>query len=287
MHHLTAVRPRRTLLTLAVLAVAALPGGPVSAASPAASPAASAATDTGAVILQMDVSPGFVPQTVRQLATPTFTLYADGTAIYRPATGGTYDAPPPLKQAQLTPAQIDELLAYAAGPGGLAAADEVYDNRFVTDQPTTTFSIVSPDLTKMVSVYALGFPPPTPGPDDEELAALTALAATLSDFDAQVAAGHAQADGLYEPTQYLATVTLMSSSDTSTVTPWQVADIDLPTPEEGSQAILILTADQVAQVTTVPSGGVSLNVETAGGAHVNVTIRPMLPDDEPGTVTQS
>jgi hypothetical protein len=286
MHHLTAVRPRRTLLTLAVLAVAALPGGPVSAASPATSPAASTATDTATVILQMDVSPGFVPQTVRQLSMPTFTLYADGTAIYRPATGGTYDAPPPLKQAQLTPAQIDELLAYAAGPGGLAAADEVYDDRFVTDQATTTFSIVSPDLTKTVSVYALGFPAPTAGPNDAELAALTALGATLSDFDAQVAAGHAQADGLYQPTQYLATATLMSADDTSTVTPWP-AGVDLPVPAEGSQTTHILTADQVAQVTTVPSGGVSLNVETPGGARVNVTIRPMLPDDEPVTVAQS
>ena len=233
MYHFTVVRPRRTLLTLAVLAVAALPGGPVGAASPDASPSASATAHTGAVILQMDVCCGFVTQTVRQLSMPTFTLYADGTAIYRPATGGTYDAPPPLRQARLTPAQLDELLAYAAGPGGLAAADEVYDDRFVTDQPTTTLSIVSPDLTKTVSVYALGFPPPTAGPNDQELAALTALAATLSDFDAQVAAGHAQADGLYQPTHYLATVTLMSSADTSMVAPWPVADADLPAPAEG------------------------------------------------------
>ena len=82
----------------------------------------------------MDVCCGFVPRPFAQLSMPTFTLYADGTAIYRPSTGGTIDAPPPLMQAQLSPEQVDVLIGYALGPGGLAAADAVYDDR-LRDRP--------------------------------------------------------------------------------------------------------------------------------------------------------
>ena len=229
----------------------------------------------------MDVCCGFVPEVVRQLSMPTFTLYADGTAIYRPSTGGSMDAPPALMQAQLSPEQVDVLIGYALGPGGLAAADAVYDDRFVTDQNTTTFIIDADGVSKTVSAYALGFPNPEPGPDDAELARLAALADTLTNFDAQVAAGHVESSAVYQPTQYLAIVTPDASDGTTPASTWPITDVELVLPADGSAVTLILTPEQVSQVTTVPTGGVGgLTYTTADGQRVNVTIRPMLPGEQ-------
>ena len=282
------VRPRRTILTLSMLALVALPGSPASAvtpmgtsASPDPSASPSGAPDSQRIILQMDVCCGFVPQTVAQLSMPTFTLYADGTAIYRPSTGGTIDAPPPLMQAQLSPEQVDILIGYALGPGGLAAADAVYDDRFVTDQATTTFIIDADGVTRTVSAYALGFPPLEPGPNDAELARLAALADTLSHFDAQVAAGHVESSQVYEPARYLAIVTPDTSDGTTQAAEWPIPDVELTMPADGSALMLTLTPQQVSQVTTVPSGGVGgLVYSTPDGHRVSVTIRPMLPGEQ-------
>jgi len=287
MHTLMSVRPRRAILTLSMLAAVALPGSPVSAltpvmpsASPGASVAPSGTADSQQVILQMDVCCGFVPEVVRQLSVPTFTLYANGTAIYRPSTGGTIDAPPPLMQAQLSPDQVDALIGYALGPGGLAAADAVYDDRFVTDQNTTTFTIDADGVSKTVSAYALGFVAPEPRPNDAELARLAALANTLTNFDAVVAAGHVESSQVYQPTQYLAIVTPDTSDGTTPASTWPITDAELVMPADGSALILTLTPEQVSQVTTVPSGGVGgLIYTTSDGQRVSVTIRPMLPGE--------
>lgn len=288
MHPSVSVRPRRAIVTLSMLALVALPGSPASATTPV-SPSASTtsavspsgAPDSERIILQMDVCCGFVPETVRQLSMPTFTLYADGTAIYRPSTGGTFDAPPPLMQAQLSPGQVDALIGYALGPGGLAAADTVYDDLFVTDQATTTLMIDADGISKTVSAYALGFPAPEPRPNALELARLAALADTLSHFDAQVAAGHVESSQVYEPSQYLAIITPDTSDGTTPAADWPITDVELVTPADGSALILTLTPEQVSQVTTVPSGGVGgLIYTTPDGHRVSVTIRPMLPGEQ-------
>ncbi len=293
MHTLMSVRPRRAVLTLSMLAAVALPGSPVSAvtpvdpsASPAPSAAASGAPDDQQIILQMDVCCGFVPEVVRQLSMPTFTLYADGTAVYRPSTGGTMDAPPPLMQAQLSPEQVDALIGYALGPGGLAAADAVYDDQFVTDQNTTTFIIDADGVSKTVSAYALGFPAPEPRPNEDELARLAALADTLTNFDALVAAGHVESSQVYQPTQYLAIVTPDTSDSTSPASQWPIEDVELVLPADGSALTFTLTPEQVSQITTVPSGGVGgLTYTTADGQRVSVTIRPMLPGEQVPSTT--
>lgn len=271
-------RPRAALLALTLLGLVALPGT-VGAASPApTSPAA--APDGEQILLQMDDCCGFWPQTLTQLAMPTFTLYGDGRAIYRPASDASPYEPPPLSQAQLSPAQVDDLIGYALGPGGLAAANETYDDRFVTDQSTTSFLVDADGVTKTVSVYALGFPAPEPRPFEDELARLAGLSDTLSDFDAQVAAGHAESSGIYEPSRYLAYVNSVSPENDATAMAWPVADVALKAPGDMSTTTLVLTPDQVAQITTVPTGGVGdLIYATPDGGRVSVTIRPMLPTE--------
>jgi hypothetical protein len=236
--------------------------------------------DSTKVILRMSVGGGFVPMSVAMLEMPTFTLYADGSAIFRPSTGGTFDKPAPFVEAQLSDEQAAALLAFAAGPGGLGAAAEQYNDMFVSDAPTTVFTIDTPELSKTVSVYALGFENPAGDPNAEILAQLDTLADTLGAFETQVEAGNVESAALYEPLSYLATLAPDYEGNTATpvVWPW---DIAIPSfPADGSFPQLVLTPEQVAQVTTVPSGGVSdLYFIGPADERVLVSIRPLLPDE--------
>jgi hypothetical protein len=271
------VRSKRTAVTLSMVGMVLGQSGAVLAQSPDAS----VDPDSTKVVLRMTVGGGFVPMSVAMLEMPTFTLYADGTAIFRPSTGGTYDAPPPLVQAQLSDEQMTALLAFAAGPGGLADAAERYDDMFVTDMPTTVFTIDTPALTKTVSAYALGVENPQGSPDAEILARLDKLADTLGAFQQQVAAGNVESAALYEPQSYLATFSPDWEGNTATPTPWPFTDVPVPAvPADGSYPQLVLSSEQVAQVTSVPSGGVGdLYFEDADGQRFHVAIRPLLPDE--------
>jgi hypothetical protein len=277
MNTTTLARSKRTAVTLSMVGMVLGQSGAVLAQSPEPS----VDPDAGKVVLRMTVGGGFVPMSVAMLEMPTFTLYADGTAIFRPSTGGTYDAPPALVQAELSDEQMTALLAFAAGPGGLADAAESYTDMFVSDAPTTVFTIDTPELSKTVSAYALGFEQPGGSPDAEILARLDKLADTLGAFEQQVDAGNVESAALYEPQGYLATFYPDWEGNTATPTPWPFSDVAVPTiPADGSYPQMVLSPDQVAQVTTVPSGGVGdLYFEDADGQRFHVAIRPLLPDD--------
>jgi hypothetical protein len=277
MHTPRLVRTRRTALTLSLLGVALAQSG----AALAQSAQPSVGPDPITVVLRMAVGGGFVPQSVALLEVPQFTLYSDGTVIFRPSTGGTFDAPPPLVQAQLSDEQMTALLAFAAGPGGLADAAERYDDMFVSDASTTVFTIDTTGLTKTVSAYALGFDQPGGSPDQAILDRLERLANTLGAFEEQVAAGNVESAAPYEPLSYLATFTPDYGGDTATPAPWPLTDVAVPAvPADGGFVTLVLSPDQVAQVTTVPSGGIgNLYYEDADGERFYVAIRPMLPDE--------
>lgn len=269
-------RGKRAAITLSMVGLAISQSGAVLAqsAEPAVNP------DSTKVVLRMSVGGGFVPMSVALLDMPVFTLYADGSAIFRPSTGGTFDAPAPFVRAELSDEQVAALLAYAAGPGGLADAAEQYSDMFVSDAPTTVFTIDTSELAKTVSVYALGIENPMGDANAEILAQLNALAGTLGAFETQVDAGNVESAALYEPLSYIATLTPSYEGNTATpeVWPW---DIAIPSfPADGSFPQLVLSPEQVAQVTTVPSGGVS-DLYFVGPADelVLVSIRPLLPDE--------
>ncbi len=263
--------------------MAAVSGGVATATSP--SPSAGPATpDT--IVLQMSSCCGFVPVSYRLLTMPVVTLYADGTVIYRPASDDiTYNAPvmelAPLMQAQLSQAQTDELIAYALGPGGLANAKPTYDQFFVTDMPTTTFVVHDGGVSKVVAVYALGVENPDPTEDAEELAQLAALGQELSDFGP-----HLEQMGVtsteYQPSTYLATLYPDFEGNTEPASPWPFTDFEPSdfTADQQDLPVAVLTAEQVAQVTEVPSGGVAGLLFTApDGTRTNMVIRPMLPGE--------
>lgn len=171
-------------------------GSPTPGAS--ASPIPSSGPTVGAIehsttatdiVLRLEQGGGFVP--IEYLATqaPSFTLYGNGVVVFQqtPAVFPQPDANGVLKQipwrtATLDEGQIQELLEFALGQGGLGTARDSYIAGGVADAPDTIFTIRAGGVDKKVIVSALGMDTVT-GPDTAARAAFSKLAARLQDFD--------------------------------------------------------------------------------------------------------
>jgi hypothetical protein len=184
-----------TVLSVAVFAAAC---GSAGSASPPASNPPSAPPTTGGVdhptgatdvVLQFEEGGGFVPIEFLAGQAPIFTLFGDGRVVFQPAVT-TFPEPGPdgvirntaWRTAQLDAAQIEELLTFALGQGGLGAARDNYGNDMVADASTAFFKIKAGGLDKTVSVYALGMEDPN-ATDLVPRRAFKALADRLRDFD--------------------------------------------------------------------------------------------------------
>src|SRR5215218_3332648 len=123
---------------------------------------------TGAeeIILRMEEGGGFVPFGFMVTQAPTFTLYGDGTVIFKPVDNRpNFEAAYlPWQVAHLDETGIQALLEYALTTGRLANARESYDNPMVADAGSTMFTLDAAGQQKVVNVYAL-FEIPDPGPD--------------------------------------------------------------------------------------------------------------------------
>lgn len=270
------VRPRvgRTI----GLAVAVLAAVPMSAI--AAEPSPSPDHLQPAVALRMAVGGGFVPQSMALMEMPSFTLYADGTAIYRGpwVEGQTWETPPTLRVTHLDEELTGQFLAavhdpiMTVGPSGLESV--------IADAPTTTFTFDDGTDQRTVSIYALGFDRPE-GPQDPALTTLSTLAASLADFESW-ASDHGLTTETYAPEAYLGMLVPAAVQEVGLAAEWRlsVPMDDFVTPDDSWVPQTVLTPDQVAELIPVPNGGVLGLVYADGhGGAVELVIRPMLPDE--------
>ena len=180
----TFVRP--AVLAALVVFVAACAGSPASGSPAASAPSSNAPTTpssaptstpgpsgaiehaTGAtdVLLRYDEGGGFMMPAWNAAQAPSFTLYGDGTMIFRdmaqdpvPAIGSVMPFHP-FRTARMNEEQIQKLLEYALGEGGLGVARAEYQNNTISDQTTSVFTINAGGLAKTVSIYALGYESP-------------------------------------------------------------------------------------------------------------------------------
>lgn len=144
------------------------------------------------LILRFDEAGGFVAPSFFVSQGPAFSLYGDGTVIFRDPT-----AKPPVAIGRVVPGipwqvirldevQIQALLEFAIGPGGIGVAKATYELP-VADAPTATFTIFANGTRKTVSVNGLGLGADQPGPDRNVLDALLALKTRLATFGKDVA----------------------------------------------------------------------------------------------------
>jgi hypothetical protein len=150
---------------------------------------ATGATD---LVLRFDEAGGFVAPSFFVGQGPAFSLYGDGTAIFRdptttpPAAIGNVRPGVPYEIVRLSEDQIQALLQFAIGPGGLAVAKATYELP-IADAPTATFTIVANGNRKTVSVNGLGLGADQHGADQTVLASLLALKTRLLGFANDVA----------------------------------------------------------------------------------------------------
>src|SRR6185369_6780562 len=132
---------RPAVVVFVLLAVAACsPGGSPTASGSAPTPSPTAAAvgiehATGAtdLILRFEEGGGFVAPGFLATEGPAFSLYGDGTAIFRDQTAvppqniGNVIPGVPYQIVRLTEEQVQALLEFSIGPGGLAVARAHYD----------------------------------------------------------------------------------------------------------------------------------------------------------------
>ena len=276
-----------------VPAATATPGtGP----SGSPSPGPTGTPDTGAiahpdgattVVLRYESGGGFVPPDFLATQVPAFTLYGDGTVLYRPATAEMPARAPgdpvryaPLRVASLTEDQVQALLVDAL-TSGLAVARDRYENQQIADAPTTFFTLDANGIQKRVEVYALGIDTGG-GPDSAILARLAGLADRLANFDPQVAAGKATDVGAFRPDRFRATLIEGAAGDAAPITwPWTgFGPSSFSRPPDGSLPSRAISGADAGQLGLADiEGGVSGITIKVGSTTYGLGLRPLLPDE--------
>ena len=240
-------------------------------------------TGANEIILRMEEGGGFVPFGFMVTQSPAFTLYGDGTVIFKPIDNrpnAFESAYLPWQVAHLDEAGIQSLLEYALTTGRLANARENYDNPMVADAGTTMFTLNAGGQEKVVSVYGL-FEMPDPGPDAADRTGFNQLRNALNNFQNEAGIGDITT---YEPEFYK--VILMQGFGEPVGEPldWPWDDLtpaDFPAGDEPG-GINIMDAEHAAKLLEIPNGGhTGVWVADPDGNIVQMGVRPLLPDENP------
>lgn len=274
------------LLALVAACVPAAPSAsPGTSGTPTTSPTSTAgaiAHPTGAsdVVLRVESGGGLVPMDFFATAAPRFTLYGDGTVVFKdgtatpPEPAGDVTRFAPFLTIRLDEEGIQALLADAIGRGGLGIAAGPYMGQGA-DLPTTSFTITADGRTKVVSVTPLA---PDMHPQNTAIVtALSGLAERLDGF-----AGVVAGEQVYVPPAYRG-VLMSIDQPFGPVVAWPWTDIkpDDFVPGENTFFRLRTMTPAEAAVLAIPSieGGIQgLNVQKDGKLY-SLALRPLLPDE--------
>jgi hypothetical protein len=246
---------------------------------------------TGAtdVVLQLEEGGGFVPIEFLAGQAPLFTLFGDGRVIFQQAIS-TFPEPGPdgimrgnaWRTAQLDAAQIEELLTFALGAGGLGAARDNYVSNTIADAPNSIFTVDAGGVKKSVVVNALGMEP-SGGPDDAARGAFKKLADRLRDFDR----GGSIASDVYTPQSYRAVLFEREDAPPNAVPwPWSaLTPSDFKSDVNAAGGLQLahrtMTPDEVAalKLGDVTGGAQGVVVTAADGKNYSLILRPLLPNE--------
>ena len=293
-----ALIPALALLLLACSSSGAGPSGSpsgVPSAAPTETPGASPAGDliehlTGAtdILLRYEDVGGHMMASFTASMTPHFTLYGDGTVIFRnPALGippmqGSVAVFNPLRTATLSEEQIQDLLVFALGEGGLAAARPDYRNDMVADASTATFTVNAAGISKSVAIYALGMEVQGLA-DAPARAAFAKLAERLTDFDQ----GGTVPTDVFTPEAFRATLFESPGIVVPDVRSWPWPDLAVTDfkPSADPNGLQFphrtMSAQELAPLKVTDFQGGIQNVVLAGpdGKTYTLSARPILPDE--------
>lgn len=284
-------------IALMVILVACSPNGtgsPGPSGSPGASPGPSSEPsgtpvgiehETGAkdVVLQFEEGGGFVPMGWLAGQAPTFTLYGDGTVIFRdwsqqqPPAIGSAQPQLPFQTIKLTEDEIQQLLEYVIGPGALGIARATYDAATCADCPTAVFTINAGGSSKTVSVTGLGFDNPQ-SPDALILTQLADAGTRLREFKAANAA-------IWQPDRFRG---ILSTDAFGEPRDWPWADLkpadwhEITTPNGFTWNARTMSAAEIDALGMENLQGGIINIVLNGpgdGKLYSFTLRPLLPHE--------
>lgn len=277
------------------LTVAACGGGAGGSPSggPTPGPTSGSSNDTGViahrtgsrdVILRFEQGGGFVPIGFLATQAPQFTLYGDGTVIFRDTGAGVpgnseVGALAPYRTAHLSEPEMQAFLRFAITDGGIGVAAAAYSPGNVADAPTSIFTLHAGGIDKSVHVDALGFENPH-SPDAAMLKVLAALGARITAFGGTVPGA-----AIWNPDRWRGILT-PGSPGPHIAWPWSditPADfVQLTGPDDPRFPIDTLDAAHVAALhLTGIEGGFSALALTGpdGSAPYMLALRPLLPDE--------
>ena len=263
---------------------------PGASASPTASPTGdgSAIDHLGGpadVVFRFEQGGGFVPMDFFATQAPQFTLYGDGTVLFRdnslpapPHPNPTLASLAPFQTARLDEPAMQAFLRFALANSGLGVARASYRAGNVADAPTTVFTINAGGLSKTVSVEALGFDRPD-DPDAAIVKALERLAERVGSFGSDV-----DGETTWSPPRWRGVLT---PNATNPSMPWPWTDL---TPADfvqhvGADAprfpIHTLTPVQVAKLglSGIDGGFSGLGLIGPDGKGYTFALRPIFPDE--------
>ncbi len=294
--------PFLALMVVPLLATACAGGSPGSSAAASDSPASasidpttsgiehpSGATD---VVLRVSTGGGFMIAGFAATEAPTFTLYGDGTVVFRdpaealppPPANSSLMPGLPFKTARLSEPQVQALLQSALGDGGLGIARPKYDAPGYADASTTTFEVHAGGVDKTVEVYALS-PDPDPSlPDLVARKAFAQLAERLAKFDQ----GGTLSAQPYVPAAYRGVLFELPGVVVPDVRQWPWATIKpqdftvSADPNLASFPKRTMTPDELAPLALpdVSGGAQGIYIQGPGdGKLYSFALRPLLPGD--------
>jgi hypothetical protein len=248
------------------------------------------ATGSTDVILRLEYGGGFVPFGYLATQAPRFTLFGNGVVVFQQKTTSSPEPDSsgvlkglPWRTASLDEGQVQDLLAYALGPGGLGIAREIYPSTGIADAGDTIFTIRAGGVDKIVTINALGIDV-QPGPDTIARAAFARLASRLDDVDE---GGTIGAD-IYQPDRFRGILTERDPAVSGVLDwPWPVihpwdfvaANVGTTGPPVPHRT---MSLDEVAMLKlTDIAGGVSgLVLHGPDDKTYSLVLRPLLGDEQ-------
>lgn len=233
------------------------------------------------IVLRIEETGGLMPVESSLTYTPTFTLYGDGTVIWRdnfappPASSDNLIRPTPLLTTRLDEGTIQVVLAEAIGPGGLGVAVGPYNETMSADIPSTIFTINAGGIPEPKRVEVVALSPEAHPKNLQVVTALAGLAEKLRTFDTLVN------EQPYVPASYNGVLSPTEQAFGPVVDwPWPDVSVDdfggenefFPTRQMTPEEVAALGIDNI-------ESGVSGFVLQDGEDLYSFALRPLLPDD--------
>lgn len=263
----------------------ASPGGSSKPTDAPTSDPASIEHATGAldVVFRFEQGGGFVAMGFFATQAPQFTLYGDGTVLFRdftaaPLLNDKVGALQPYLIARMSEVEIQAFLRFALADSGLGVARAAYNPGNVADAPSSMFTIRAGGVDKVVTVEALGFENPQ-NPDSAIMKALAGLGERINNFAASVSGETA-----WTPDRWRGVLT-PDAFGPAVTWPWPnltPADFVKPAEPDAPQFPIhpLTTADVAALgLTGIEGGFTNLPITGPDGKVYTLALRPILPDE--------